>query len=139
MLRHSLQSRFLALALLLSVAFGHLYGAWHGVAHFGHQAHASNRTATASEGPVFSATAQALVAQWSALKVGAGEHSESGHHHSCISLDSLCAGLTPVSAGLGCPVLPSPISLAIGAPLPLLGHLAWVHASARAPPGISIA
>ena len=138
MLRHSLQSRFLSLALLLSVAFGHLYGAWHGVAHFGHQAHASSQT-VASEGPVFSATAQALVAQWSALKVGTGEHSESGHHHSCISLDSLCAGLTPVSAGLGCPVLPSTIALAIGAPLALLGHLAWVHASARAPPGISIA
>lgn len=138
MLRHSFRSRFLALALLLSVAFGHLYGAWHGVAHFGHQAHASSLT-VAFEGPAFSSTAQALVAQWSALKAGADEHSESGHHHSCISLDSLCAGLTPVSVGLGCPVVPSPVALALGPPPALLGHLAWVHASARAPPGISVA
>lgn len=44
----SLHSRLLAIALLFSVALSHLYGAWHGVAHFAHQGHDAQRASRSS-------------------------------------------------------------------------------------------
>lgn len=143
MLRHSLRSRFLALALLLSVAFGHLYGAWHGVAHFEDKvhsdSHASQVVTAALDSIAFSSSAQDLVAQFSALKADCEEHSEHEPQHSCVSLDGLCSGLTPVSGGLTCLITPIPTVFLVVASPSRRAHLAWAHASARAPPGISIA
>ena len=138
----SLYSRLLAIALVLSVALSHLYGAWHGVAHFAHQGHDAQRASQLSVGAVdvvtFSSTTYKLVAEWSALQAACEDHSESDHQHSCVSLEGLCACLTPVSTGLIGSTAPPSTFFRASTPLPLRGHLAWVHASARAPPGISI-
>jgi hypothetical protein len=141
--RKSLHSRLLAIALLFSVTLSHFYGAWHGVAHFGHHDHDTQRASRLSVGAVdvvtFSSTAYELVAEWSTLQATYEDHSESDHQHSCVSLDGLCAGLTPVSAPVMGPAAPPSSFYLLATSLPLRGHLAWVHASARAPPGISIA
>jgi len=140
--RKSLHSRLLAIALLCSVALSHLYGAWHGVAHVAHQGHDAQRASRLSVEAVgvatFSSTAYELAAEWSALQAACEEHSESDYQHSCVSLDGLCAGLTPVSAPMMGPTAPPSSFFLLATSLPLRGHLAWVHASARAPPGISI-
>jgi hypothetical protein len=140
--RKSLHSRLLAIALLFSVALSHLYGAWHGVAHLdhlGHDTQRSSRSSVEAVSPVtFSSTTYELVAGWSALQAACEDHSESDHQHSCVSLDGLCAGLTPVSAPVMGPTAPPSSFFLLATSLPLRGHLAWVHASARAPPGISI-
>lgn len=140
--RKSLHSRLLAIALLFSVALSHLYGAWHGVAHFPHQGHEPQLASRLSVGPVdvvtFSSSTYELVAKWSALQAASEGHSESDYQHSCVSLDGLCAGLTPVSAPVMGPIAPPSSFFLLATSLPLRGHLAWVHASARAPPGISI-
>ncbi len=140
--QRSVHSRLLAIALLLSVALSHLYGAWHGVAHFAHQGHDAQRASRSSVGAVdvvtFSSTTYELVAKWSALQAASEGHSESDIQHSCVSLDGLCAGLTPVSAPMVGPSTPPSSFFLLATSLPLRGHLAWAHASARAPPGISI-
>ena len=140
--RKSLHSRLLAIALLFSVALSHLYGAWHGVAHLDHSGHEPQRASRLSVGAVdtvtFSSTAYELVAEWSVLQAAYEDHSESDYQHSCVSLDGLCAGLTPVSAPVMGPTAPPATFFLLPTSLPLRGHLAWVHARARAPPGISI-
>jgi hypothetical protein len=142
MLRTSFHSSLLAIALLFSVTFSHLYGAWHGIAHFGHQVHGTVHSTQSSilevDAASFPSIARELAAQWSALEATCEEHSESAHKHSCVSLDGLCACLTPVSTGLIGSAPPPSTFFRASTPLPLRGHLAWVHASARAPPGISI-
>lgn len=142
MSRKTLHSRLLAIALVCSVALSHLYGAWHGVAHFTHQGHEPQRASGLSVGAVdvvtFSSTAYELVAEWSVLQAAYEDHSESDYQHSCVSLEGLCAGLTPVSAPVMGPTAPPATFFLLANSLPLRGHLAWVHASARAPPGISI-
>ena len=138
----SIRSRLLAIALLCSVALSHFYGAWHGVAHFAHQGHDAQRASGLGVGAVdvvtFSSTAYELVAEWSALQAACEDHSESDDQHSCVSLDGLCAGLTPVSAPVMGPTAPLSSFFLLATSLRPRGHLAWVHASARAPPGISI-
>lgn len=135
--------KLLAIALLFSVALSHLYGAWHGIAHFAHQVHrdthASQVVAVAIDSIAFSSSAQDLVAQFSALKADCNEHTEHEPQHSCVSLDGLCSGLTPVSGGLTCLITPIPTVFLVVASPSRRAHLAWAHASARAPPGISIA
>jgi hypothetical protein len=138
----SLHSRLLAIALLFSVALSHSYGAWHGVAqpdHSVHDTHRSSQSSVEVVGPVtFSSTAYELVAEWSALQAAFEDHSESDHQHSCVSVDGLYTGLTPVSVSMMGPTAPPSAFFLLATSLPLRGHLAWVHASARAPPGISI-
>jgi hypothetical protein len=143
MTRKSSSTKLLAIALLFSVALSHLYGAWHGVAHFEHKvhsdSHASHVVTAAFDSIVLSSTAKDLVAQFSALKADCEEHSEHEPQHSCVSLDGLCSGLTPVSGGLTCLITPIPTVFLVVAFPSRRAHLAWAHASARAPPGISIA
>ena len=143
MTRKSSSTKLLAIALLFSVALSHLYGAWHGVAHFEHKVHrdthASQAVTLAVDSILFSSSAQDLVAQFSALKADCEEHSEHEPRHSCVSLDGLCSGLTPVSGGLTCLITSIPTVFLVVTSPSRRTHLAWAHASARAPPGISIA
>ncbi len=143
MTRKSSSTKLLAIALLFSVALSHLYGAWHRVAHFEHKVHSDSHVSqvvtAALDSIAFSSSAQDLVAQFSALKADCNEHTEHEPQHSCVSLDGLCSGLTPVSGGLTCLITPIPTVFLVVASPSRRAHLAWAHASARAPPGISIA
>ncbi len=114
--RHG-RSPLLALALALCVSLSHLYGAWHGVAHF-------ERT---------------ICAESSSIEGANGEGSHPHSAHTCVSLDGLCSGLTPVSFGLSCPTVSFRDVLSAAMLTAPHVQLAWLRPSARDPPGISIA
>jgi len=140
--RKKLSTSFLTLALALSVALSHLYGAWHRVAHFGHPWHDIVASPEASLATLDSGKASTGTkepgAHADALEPGCEAHSGQDHQHSCVSLDGLCTGATPVSSGWVVPTAQPSTFLRTLAAQPLRAHLAWAHARARAPPGISI-
>ncbi|HRK57795.1 MAG TPA: hypothetical protein PLQ67_09770 [Burkholderiaceae bacterium] len=118
----SIRQRCLTLLLLLSVAVGHVYGAWHGVAHFDRQG----------------SHPQALTDVWAQL-ADADHSGDAGLNHSCVVLDALCS----VPAPLGHARVVVPASRAVAAiesiQKSFFLHQAWAHPSARAPPVIAIA
>lgn len=137
--------------LLLSVAANHFYGAWHSVAHFGHQARLiSAAAAIGGKATQVVSVVRDLMTECAALEAACkGRHGLEDHHHtdiqhdtevqhSCVSLDGVCAALTPTcSAFSGVFAAPSAISITL--PLQKLrAHVAWTHANARAPPQVFI-
>lgn len=118
----SIRQRCLTLLLLLSVVMGHVYGAWHGVAHFDRQG----------------SHPQALTDVWAQL-ADADHLGDGGLNHSCVVLDALCSVPAPLGHAPVMVLAPPPVAAVESIQKSFSLHQAWTHPSARAPPGIAIA